>query len=308
MPDEEFLIVQAWVNEILTLPEKTIDTARQSWSTMNCTISQLQTGGSTNKASDQRPVVLLNSEYQLLNYIINERLKRIVEQTHVLEPGQGGGRQGRIVNINMQKMHFVTHEAHRQGKRVYRVDIDFRNAFNEMSQAALWHVMNMFHIPDVDLLEQIYDSTTVRLAPNDAESATITFDTGVAQGSITSLQLFNIFINALLRMLTATGQNQGISHGLLIGKDQDHSSQDADHGYPFNNISFIDDISIFADTPEGMQTLLGVVQEFTTWCGMEIKVKKAFLLVIDRDLKRRESSSGTRSEDKWRTSQNTGYQ
>jgi len=34
---EEFFIVQAWVNEILTLPEKTIDTARQSRSTMNGT-------------------------------------------------------------------------------------------------------------------------------------------------------------------------------------------------------------------------------------------------------------------------------
>jgi len=65
-------------------------------------------------------------------------------------------------------------------------------------------VMNMFHIPDVDLLEQIHDSATVRLAPNDAESATITFDTGVAQRSITSPQLFNIFINALLWMLMAT--------------------------------------------------------------------------------------------------------
>jgi len=85
--------------------------------------------------------------------------------------------------------------------------LTFKNAFNAMSQAALWHVMNMFHIPDVDLLEQIYDSATVRLAPNDAESAKITFDTGVARGSITSPQLFNIFLNALLRMLTVTGQN-----------------------------------------------------------------------------------------------------
>ena len=91
MSDEEFLIVQAWVNEILTVPEKTIDTARQSRSTTNGTISQLHEGGSTNKTSDQRPVVLLNSRYQLLNCIINERLKRIVEQTNVLEPGQGGG-------------------------------------------------------------------------------------------------------------------------------------------------------------------------------------------------------------------------
>ena len=41
----------------------------------------------------------------------------------------------------------------------------------------------MFKIPDVDLLEQIYEGATVRLAPNDEASATITFNTGVAQGS-----------------------------------------------------------------------------------------------------------------------------
>jgi len=39
-----------------------------------------------------------------------------------------------------------------------------------------------------------------------------------------------------------------------------------------------------------MQTLFDVVQEFTTWCGMEINVKKkTVLLVIDKDRKRRES-------------------
>ena len=75
-------------------------------------------------------------------------------------------------------------------------------------------------------------------------------------------------------MLAATGQNHGISHGLQIGKDQNDSSQDADHGYQFNNIGFIDDISIFAETPKGMQSLLDVVQESTTWCGMEINVRK----------------------------------
>ena len=92
MSDEEFLIVQVWVTEILTLPKKTIETTRQSQSTMNGTISQLHEGGITNKTSDQRPVVLLNSGYQLLNYIINERLKRIVEQTNVAGRGQAGSK------------------------------------------------------------------------------------------------------------------------------------------------------------------------------------------------------------------------
>jgi len=145
----------------------------------------------------------------------------------------------------MQKVHCIQKEARRQGKRVYRVDIDCKNAFNAMSQAALWQVMRMFKIPDADLLEQIYEGATVRLAPNDEESATITFKTGVAQGSITSPQLFNTFINALLRMLTGTGQNEDISHRLQIGKDQKGDNQRDENGYQFNNIGFIDDISQF---------------------------------------------------------------
>jgi len=35
--------------------------------------------------------------------------------------------------------------------------------------------------------------------------------------------------------------------------------------------------------------LLDVVQEFTTWCGMETNVKTTFLLEIDKDRKRREA-------------------
>jgi len=66
----------------------------------------------------------------------------------------------------MQKVHFIQQEAWRQGKRVYQVDIDFKNAFNAMSQAALLQVMRIFKIPDVDLLEQTYEGATVRLNEN----------------------------------------------------------------------------------------------------------------------------------------------
>ena len=52
----------------------------------------------------------------------------------------------------------------------------------------------MFKIPDVDLFNE--------------KSAIITFDTGVAQSSITSPQLFSIFIHARLRMLAVTGHDE----------------------------------------------------------------------------------------------------
>ena len=78
---------------------------------------------------------------------------------------------------------------------------------------------------------------------------------------------------------------------MQISKDQDDSSQDANHDYQSNNIGFIDDISILAETPEGISTLLDVVQDFTTWYGMEINVNRTFLFVIDKDRKRRENMS-----------------
>ena len=74
MTDEGFQIVKLWVNEI-----SREDSSRQR-ETMNSTISQLHKGGGTNKPSDQQPVVLLNSVHQLLNYVINERLKKLSNQ------------------------------------------------------------------------------------------------------------------------------------------------------------------------------------------------------------------------------------
>ena len=60
------------------------------------------------------------------------------------------------------------------------------------------------------------------------------------------------------------------------------------NSYKFNNIGFIVDISIFADKPEGIQKRLNVVQTFTAWCGMQINVKKIYLLIIDDDKKCKE--------------------
>ncbi len=70
--------------------------------------------------------------------------------------------------------------------------------------ASVWH-------PRVDLLMSLYEHSTVRMAPNDPQCATITFYTGVAQGSALSPLLFLIFMNALLRLITDRGQKLRIS-------------------------------------------------------------------------------------------------
>ena len=55
-------------------------------------------------------------------------------------------------------------EAQKQERTVLRVDVDFRNAFNAMSQAALCVVMEEWNIPDVDLLRDLYANATAQLS------------------------------------------------------------------------------------------------------------------------------------------------
>ena len=112
----------------------------------------------------------------------------------------------------------------------------------------------------------------MRLKPGGGESnddvngATITFDTGVAQGSALSPLLFLIFMNTLLRLLSAKGRKMGISHG-LEGVDQ------------FNNMAFADDLSLFAQSTGDMQVLLNEVQKFEEWSGLKVNRNKTCALI-----------------------------
>jgi hypothetical protein len=146
--------------------------------------------------------------------------------------------------------------------------MDFKNAFNSMSQSALWAVMRAYNIPDVDLLEAIYGRTTACMDPEDAKCAIITFLTGVIQGGASFPRIFIIFINALLEHLTCTGKALGISHGIVETEQ-------------FNNIAFMDDITTLAQDNTGAQILLDATQQFEAWSNTKLNLSKTVVVDID---------------------------
>ena len=260
-------VILLWINDVLTAEKPGL---RLSAKEVHGLVALLHKGGgSTDRASDYRPVVLLNSLFQLISYVIQERLVRIVEGSNILEPGQGGFRARRGCDINMHKLDFITRETQKATSNPFvRIDVDFENAFNSVPHENLWAILRAFEIPDIDLLEAIYSVATVSLAQGQGSGGGVTFDTGVQQGSVLSPTLFNLFLNPLLRLLTAIGQQKSISHGIK-GIDT------------FNNLAFADDLSLIAevrrlgDPSGGAQTLLNAIEEFSNWSGMEVKVVKS---------------------------------
>ena len=86
-----------------------------------------------------------------------------------------------------------------------RVDLDFKNAFNSAGHSCLWTILEGFGVPDVWLLKNIYDNSSMRVQVGGEGTAAIQLDTGTVQGSVLSPLLFDLFINALLRLLDSTG-------------------------------------------------------------------------------------------------------
>jgi len=89
-------------------------------------------------------------------------------------------------------------------------------------------------------------------------TAPIQLDTGTVQGSVLSPILFDLFLNALLRLLDATG----ITHGIRRTPQWNHAA-------------FADDLSIYVCTVRDANKLLDVIHEFEFWSGLRISIPKS---------------------------------
>ena len=98
---------------------------------------------------------------------------------------------------------------------------------------------------DVDFLEDLYSKSWMKITVGTGCSASIQLDTGTVQGSVLFPLLFDLFLNALLQLLDATG----ITHGIKRTPQWNHSA-------------FADDLSIYVGTVRDGNKLLEVIHEF----------------------------------------------
>jgi hypothetical protein len=93
-------------------------------------------------------------------------------------------------------------------------------------------------------------------------------------------------MNALLGLLTHRGQKLRISHRLKCGvqlrrKEATPATEHVESVGQFNLIGFVDDLSLFAQTLGGAQTLLEEIQEFELWIWLKVKRKKTCAMVVE---------------------------
>jgi len=217
-----------------------------------------QDHGNPTLLAKYRPIAPCNCSYQLINIIITSTIRGLTEKYAVLESSQHGFRGSRLVQLVIQKECWLLKQAIKQDTKLIRVDLDFKNAFNSAGHSSLWKLLEGFGVPDVSLLGSIYEHSTMQIKVGSKSSVAIKLDTETVEGSALFSFLFDLCINALLRLLDSTG----IFHRVRGVPDWNHQA-------------FADDLSLYVSSTEDANTLLDIVSEFQEWSGLKISIKKS---------------------------------
>ena len=227
------------------------------------------------KVANYRPVCLQDTAYKILSAILTDRLYRLAERHRLLDASQEGFRRLHSTQRQVQSLHWAFQAAAERKERLYCCYLDFENAFNSVDHAALWRWLRRLNIPDIDLLQALYDRAHYEADLPYGRSARIHLMRGQKQGDKLSPLLFNLIFNSLILALRATG----IGHRTVTGLRAPA-------------LGFADDLTLITSSEENMTRLLKVVEEFCGWSGMRIKLTKSVITAFDFGLKQELPTEG----------------
>ena len=221
-----------------------------------------------------RPICLLNVSYRLYSSIITDRLSRMVEAYGILDQVQEAFRLQRGTRRQIETLLNIIRSAKIQNRSLVIALLDFRNAFNSNDVAACMRILKEYNIPDLDLIEDMYQGAYYQARTSTGRfTARIPLTRGTKQGDPLSPLIFNLTVNMLVRMLKQSGH----SFQCLLNSDglrlRGHLRSTAR--------LFADDTAMVAHSVHSSNALMIHVELFCDYTNAAVRPEKCDVAGID---------------------------
>ena len=210
---------------------------------------------------EMRPILVCSPLQKLLEARFLPKLKAYL--VNRLTPCQTGFIPNMGIQVNLVRTIFKITEAKEIGRNRYGLFIDFANAYNTVPHTLLFKKLRdkkCLEEDEINYLEALYSRYRIRIGKR-----IIKFNKGVAQGSIISPALFNIFIEDLVEELA---------------QELQMSIQDI--------LLYADDILLLCETIPQVKRCIQIIENWSSKNGMKLNKKKSGIMVFapreDKDI------------------------
>ena len=204
--------------------------------------------------TEMRPIVIGSPVQKLLESRFLPKLNDYL--VNKLTPSQTGfiPRMGIQVNL-VRALYWIKENMKDTARFTYGLFIDFANAYNSVPHQLLFEKLrkkNCLEDIEIDYLQALYSRYRIRIG-----NRIIKFNKGVAQGSIISPALFNIFIEDLVEKLS---------------QELKMSIEDI--------LFYADDLLLLCKTPDQVERCVQIIEQWSHENGMKLNRKKSGLVVF----------------------------
>ena len=152
----------------------------------------------------------------------------------------------------------------KQGKNIYFCFVDYANAFDCVDYNKLWKILKEVGIPDhlTCLLRNLYAGQEATARTRHGTTDWFQIGKGVRQSCILSPCLFNLYAEYIVR-------NTGLEDaqaGIKIARRN------------INNLRYVDDTTLTAQSKEKLKSLLMKVKEESEKTGLKLNIQKAKIM------------------------------
>ena len=177
---------------------------------------------------------------------------------------QAGFRKGRGTRDQIANIHWIIEKAREFQKNIYFCFIDYAKAFDCVDHNKLWKILKEKGIPDhlTCLLRNLYSGQEAAIRTGHGTIDWFKIGKGVCKGCILTPCLFNLYAEYILRDAGLEEAQVGIK---ISGRN-------------INNLRYVDDTTLLAESEEDRKSLLMKVKEESEKVGLKLNIQKTEIM------------------------------